>query len=123
MAKILVVDDSQLFRQMTAGLLRQQGHDVSTAPDGLSAIAHIQKAHPDLVILDVVMPNMSGFEVCRRLKAQPETQAIHVLLYSTNADPASRYWGLRQGADAYLVKPVAVDVLLDAIQKLLPCSL
>ncbi|WP_448570710.1 response regulator [Trichothermofontia sp.] len=119
MAKILVVDDSRLFRQMTADLLRQQGHEVSTAPDGLSAIAHIQSARPDLVILDVVMPNMSGFEVCRRIKAQPETQAIHVLLYTANTDPASRYWGLRQGADAYLVKPVAADVLLDSIQNLL----
>lgn len=122
MAKILVVDDSQLYRQMTAELLRQHGHEVQSATDGLAAIAQVQEACPDLMILDIVMPNMNGFEVCRRLKQQPETQAIQILLYSTNTDPASCYWGLRQGADAYLVKPVAADVLLDTIQTLLPHS-
>lgn len=106
MSTILIADDSLTYRKMMAELLRSEGFRVITANSGRDALDKIQTAHPDGVILDVVMPEMNGFEVCRQITdPQQPTHHIPVILCSSSASESSRYWGLKQGAIAYIGKP------------------
>ncbi|OLP15969.1 hypothetical protein BST81_23185 [Leptolyngbya sp. 'hensonii'] len=119
MNTILVVEDSRVQRQMLTDLLTEQGYHVITARTGLEALEQVQRYCPDSVILDIVLPQMNGYEVCRHLKTDTATAQIPIVMLSWNCTEANRYWGLKQGADAYLGKPFHPEVLLNTLSQLL----
>jgi twitching motility two-component system response regulator PilH len=104
MPTILVADDSAVQREVISGYLIQQGCNVAIAINGTDAVEKVNEILPDLVILDIVMPEMNGFQVCRQLKSNPKTRHIPIILCSTKNTQADQHWGMRQGADAYVVK-------------------
>lgn len=108
-----------MLREMISGLLDKSGLQISVAKDGQEAMAMIEASPPDLVVLDVVMPNMNGYELCRWVKNTPETKDVLVILCSSKAEEFDRYWGIKQGADAYVIKPFRPGELLETVQKLL----
>lgn len=116
---ILVVDDSPTERRLIANPLRQRGYQVSTASDGEEALSRAAGEQPDLIVLDVVMPKKNGFQVCRKLKMSPGTKNIKIVMLTSKDQETDRFWGLRQGADAYLTKPFADQLLLDTVADLL----
>ncbi|MGK7906460.1 MAG: response regulator transcription factor [Synechococcus sp.] len=119
MLKVLVVEDSPAQREMITGLLKENGLDVLEASDGVMALESIQGQVPDVVVLDIVMPRMNGYEVCRRLKADPATENVSVVMCSSKGEEFDRYWGMRQGADAYIAKPFRPKELIGTIKQLL----
>jgi twitching motility two-component system response regulator PilH len=119
MSTVLVVEDSVPQREMITELLRGNGLEVAVASDGVEALAHIQKRPPDLVLLDIVMPRMNGYELCRRLKADPSTQNVPVVMCSSKGEEFDRYWGMKQGADAYIAKPFQPTELVGTVKQLL----
>lgn len=119
MSSVLVVDDSPMLREMISGLLIKVGWTVSEAQDGFDAQTKIAAELPDLVILDVVMPKMNGYELCRWIKNNEATKDILVVLCSSKGEEFDRYWGIKQGADAYIMKPFQSEELLDTLKTLL----
>ncbi|MGC1309991.1 MAG: response regulator [Phormidesmis sp.] len=119
MSTILVVDDSPMLREMISGLLKKSGLTIEVAQDGQEAKEKIAANPPDLVVLDVVMPNMNGYELCRWVKSTPATNKVLVLLCSSKSEEFDRYWGIKQGADAYVIKPFHPDELLSTVETLL----
>jgi twitching motility two-component system response regulator PilH len=117
-SKILVVDDSPTERFYIADLLAKRGYSVVTAENGAEALAKIRAERPSLVVMDVVMPGASGFQVTRALTRDPETQAIPVILCTSKSTETDRIWGLRQGAREYVTKPVDAEELLAKIADL-----
>lgn len=119
MSAVLVVDDSTMVRVMLAEYLESSGYAVIEAIDGIEAIEQIQTYHPDLVITDIVMPRMNGYELCRWIKSDPQTKSIPVMMCSTKDEEFDRYWGLKQGADAYIAKPYKPLEMVSAVKYLL----
>ena len=119
MSTVLVVEDSVSQREMISDLLRKSGLNVTIASDGVEALEKIQGHCPDLVVLDIVMPKMNGYEVCRRLKADPKTQNVPVVMCSSKGEEFDRYWGMKQGADAYIAKPFQPTELVGTVKQLL----
>jgi twitching motility two-component system response regulator PilH len=116
---VLIVDDSQTLRQMLSEILQGSGLVVVEAVNGAEAKEKIQTKAPDLVITDLIMPQMNGYELCRWIKTEPTTQGIPVLMCSTKSEEFDRYWGMKQGADAYITKPFHPKDLLTAVKQLL----
>lgn len=126
MCAVLVVDDSAMIRLILRQHLSESGFEVVEASDGIEAIAHIQTHRPDLVITDIVMPRMNGYELCRWIKSDPQTKSIPVMVCTTKNEDFDRYWGLKQGADAYIAKPYRPLEMMNAVRYLLersPCKL
>ncbi|MDJ1179502.1 response regulator [Roseofilum sp. BLCC_M91] len=119
MSSVLVVEDSPAQRQMIIDLLKESGLTVTTASDGVEAIENIQSSLPDLVVLDIVMPRMNGYEVCRRIKNDKKTQHVPVVMCSSKGEEFDRYWGMKQGADAYIAKPFQPTELVGTVKQLL----
>lgn len=119
MKTVLVVDDSTAQREMIKELLQASGMTVNVAMDGEQAVAVALEIIPDIVVLDVVMPKMNGYEVCRKLKSNPKTQDVPVILCSSKSEAFDKHWGMRQGADAYVCKPFEPVELLSTIKQLL----
>lgn len=119
MSSVLVVDDSPTLRHAIADLLTQHSYNVSVATNGAEALLQVQAVRPDLIVLDVVMPEMNGYEVCRRIKQDPNTQAIPIIMCSTKSTQVDVYWGLKNGADAYVIKPFQQGELLRTVKQLL----
>ncbi|TVQ57980.1 MAG: response regulator [Spirulina sp. DLM2.Bin59] len=119
MSKVLVVEDSLSQRQMISDLLKDSGLTVEVASDGEEAIECIKKHAPDIIVLDIVMPRMNGYEVCRLLKSNPKTQNVPVVMCSSKGEEFDRYWGMRQGADAYIAKPFQPIELIGTVKQLL----
>lgn len=119
MSTILVVEDSVPQRQMITELLQDIGFDVNIAGDGLEALEKVKIAPPDVIVLDIVMPKMNGYELCRRLKADPRTQHLPVVMCSSKGEEFDRYWGIKQGADAYITKPFQPAELIGTVKQLL----
>lgn len=118
-ARILVVDDTPHNVKLLADLLAAKGYDVCTAQSGAEALERVAKEAPDLVLLDVVMPEMSGYEVCRRLREIPETRLLPIVMV-TALDPAEeRVKGIEAGADDFLAKPIQTAELLARVRSLL----
>jgi len=115
--KILVVDDSPTQLKLTTAALQGQEYEIVTAMDGEEAMQKVQSDKPDLVVLDVVMPKMDGFQVCRKMKASPEMQHIPVIILTSKNQKADEFWGKKQGADFYLTKPFDEVILQDAVIK------
>jgi len=115
----LVVDDSVTEKQIITQCLQRGGLNVETACDADEALAKIISQKPDVIILDIVLPDKSGFELCRDLKAKAETKKIPVVLCSTKGSEMDKFWGMKQGADAYLAKPVDQEQLLRTVKQLI----
>lgn len=115
--KVLVVDDSPTDLQMLSTLLKRQGYDVVTAIDGEDAIDKAVANKPPLVVLDIILPKMNGFQVCRHLKTSEETRGIKVILVSSKNQESDKFWGLKQGADDYIGKPYQDADLLAAVAR------
>ncbi|MDR3389174.1 MAG: response regulator [Rudaea sp.] len=119
MAHILIIDDSPTDVRVFTTLLEKHGHRVSSAASAEEGIGMAKRERPDMVIMDVIMPGMNGFQATRTLSRDTETSAIPILIVTTKSMETDRVWGLRQGAKDFLVKPVAEQELLARIQKLL----
>lgn len=119
MGTALVVDDSLTEREIITHYLKQAGLTVSTANSGEEALEKLNSQLPDLIVLDIVLPGRSGFEICRALKAEAKTQKIPVILCSTKGNEMDKFWGLKQGADAYIPKPVDQQLLLRTVKQLI----
>lgn len=119
MTTVLVVEDSLTQRQIISEFLTKKGLTVTEACNGSEAMEKIGVRCPDLVLLDIVMPQMNGYEVCRRLKANPNTQKVPVVMCSAKAEEFDRYWGMKQGADAYIAKPFRSVELLGTLKQFL----
>jgi twitching motility two-component system response regulator PilH len=119
MITVLVVDDSHVPRELLSELLRKHGLQVVEAINGLEAKQKIEQGKFDLVITDLVMPEMNGYELCRWIKGNPPTQNVPVLICTTKSEEFDRYWGMKQGADAYITKPFQAAELLQTVKHLL----
>ncbi|OFZ67719.1 MAG: two-component system response regulator [Betaproteobacteria bacterium RBG_16_56_24] len=116
--KVLVVDDSATERHVMGEILGKQGFEVSYAEDGEKGVAQAKLIKPDLVIMDVVMPGMNGFQATRAITKDPETEHIPVIICTTKDQETDKVWGIRQGARDYVVKPINADELLSKIAAL-----
>jgi twitching motility two-component system response regulator PilH len=123
MSHILVVDDSPSQREMISALLKTSGMVVTEASNGEEALESLLNSQnsqlPDLVITDIVMPRMNGYEFCRKLKSTPHTEHIPVLMCTSKGEEFDRYWGMKQGADAYIAKPFKPNELNKTVKQLL----
>lgn len=119
MSTVLVVEDSHTQREIIIDVLKKGGLEVSVANDGVEALEQIQVSCPDIVVLDVVMPKMNGYELCRKIKTDPKTQNVRVLMCSSKDKEFDRHWGMKQGADAYIVKPFQPKEFLVTVKQLL----
>ena len=117
---ILVVDDSPTERFFTVDLLTKAGYQVTTAENGEEGIAKAKATKPDLILMDVVMPNLNGFQATRTIAREKTTSHIPVILVTTKDQETDRVWGLRQGAKGYITKPVNEAQLVKAISEHLP---
>jgi twitching motility two-component system response regulator PilH len=106
MARILVVDDSPTERRAFGDVLRGGGHEVVECAHSRALPDWTREPSPDLIFLDIVMPEENGFQACRRLRADAATRDVPIVFVTSRGDASDREWGLRQGAVAYLVKPV-----------------
>ncbi|GAP65159.1 response regulator with CheY-like receiverdomain and winged-helix DNA-binding domain [Mizugakiibacter sediminis] len=120
MAHIFIIDDSPTDVRVFTTLLEKAGHKVSSASSAEEGIAAVKRAKPDLVIMDVIMPGMNGFQATRTLSRDPDTANIPILIITTKSMETDRVWGLRQGAKDFLTKPVSEKELLARIHNLLP---
>jgi len=116
---VLIVDDSPTEMHILSGILKKGGYSVVTAVDGESGVAEAEQTKPDLILMDVVMPGLNGFQATRQLSRNPETSEIPIILVTTKGQETDRAWGLRQGAREYVVKPVAAGELLKKIKSIL----
>lgn len=119
MARILIVDDSPTEVKKISSLLEKHKHEVLSADNGADGVAKARAEKPDLVLMDVVMPGLNGFQATRQLTRSPETQDIPVVIVTTKDQETDRVWGTRQGAKGYLVKPVDENQLISTINDLL----
>jgi twitching motility two-component system response regulator PilH len=119
MAAIMIVDDSKTDRLACIESLRPEGHHFFEVDCGEKCLMDVKTTKPDLIILDVIMQKKNGFQVCRALKKDPETQGIPVVILTSKNEDMDKTWGLQQGADAYLTKPLNIGELKSAVSRLL----
>ncbi|WP_376797077.1 response regulator transcription factor [Thermogemmatispora sp.] len=117
--KVLVVDDSWTELTMIATPLRNSGFEVVTAVDGDEAVEKVFRERPQCIVLDVVLPKQSGFQLCRKLKSSELSRHIPIILLTSKNTPLDRSWGLRQGADLYMTKPFNEEELVANVRRLL----
>ncbi|HEX5961543.1 MAG TPA: response regulator [Rhodanobacteraceae bacterium] len=122
MAHILIIDDSPTDVKIFSGALERAGHKVTSVATAEAGINVAHKDKPDLVLMDVIMPGMNGFQATRSLTKDPDTSAIPVLIVTTKSMETDRMWGMRQGARDVLVKPVSERDLVAHVNKHLPAS-
>jgi twitching motility two-component system response regulator PilH len=116
--RILVVDDSATERHMLRDLLTKAGYEVVSSENGEDAIVKARQVKPDLILMDVVMPGLNGFQATRAISRDPVTKSIPVIMCTSKSQETDKIWGLRQGARDYLVKPVDRETLLAKIASL-----
>lgn len=119
MAKILVVEDSQTEARLFTQLLQKHGHEVVLAKNGEMGVEKAKETLPDLVLMDVVMPGLNGFQATRQITRGDTTKHIPVVIVTTKDQETDRVWGTRQGAAAFLTKPVPEDILMGTITQAL----
>ena len=118
MARILIVDDSPSQLLGIQRIVEKLGHEFITAEDGAAGVEVAKRELPDMVLMDVVMPNLNGFQATRTLSRDATTKHIPVILVTTKDQDTDRMWGLRQGAKAYLTKPFSEDELAEVIERI-----
>jgi twitching motility two-component system response regulator PilH len=119
MARILIVDDSPSQVMGISRIVEKLGHTAITAEDGAAGVEAAKRELPDLILMDVVMPNLNGFQATRSITREPTTKHIPVILVTTKDQDTDRVWGMRQGARAYLAKPFGEDELAALIAQYL----
>lgn len=117
--KILVIEDDPAISRLVDYSLRHEGYEVITAANGLEGIRKARLEAPDVVILDVMLPGMDGFEICHRLRSEPDTAQLRILMFSAKAQEIDKNTGLKVGADDYLPKPAAPAEIVSRVEKLL----
>ncbi len=119
MARILIVDDSPTQTLSLAKILKKHGHDVMTAKDGAEGIEVAKAELPDLILMDVVMPKVNGFQATRQITKHHLTSHIPVVIVTTKDQETDRIWGARQGAKGYVTKPVDESTLIETVNQFL----
>ena len=119
MARILIVDDSPTEIHVLKSMVEKHGHKVYEAASGEAGIEVAKKELPDLVLMDVVMPGMNGFQATRQLSKEPTTATIPVIIVTTKDQETDKLWGMRQGAKEYIVKPATENELMNKINSAL----
>ena len=122
MATILIIDDSPTDVRVFTTLLERAGHQVVAVSSAEEGIERVRADLPDLMIMDVIMPGMNGFQATRTLTRDPVTKAVPIVMITTKSMETDRVWGLRQGARAFITKPVNEKELLSCITDLLPSA-
>lgn len=117
MKKVLVVDDSQAEVRLIQNFLQQGGFHSVGISDPTKIEEAIEEERPNVILLDVVMPQRNGFQACRELKSQDTYSKIPVILVTSRTAPSDRYWGEQQGANGYVAKPFTPEELLDAVKR------
>ena len=115
--KVLIVDDSPAQVKLMQGLLEHEGYEPFGLNDPRRVEETITRFQPSLILLDVVMPERNGFQVCRELKGSTEFNSIPVILVTSKDTASDKYWGEQQGADAYVTKPFTREELLRAVRR------
>ena len=119
MKRILVVDDSRTEQFMLKAILERHGYEYMSADEGEKGIEQAKTEKPDLILMDIIMPGLNGFQTVRKLKKDPDTQAIPVIMVSTKSEMADRAWATKQGAEDLVAKPVNEQELLAKIENFL----
>jgi CheY-like chemotaxis protein len=119
MAKILIAEDEPDIRNLITFTLRFAGHEVAAAQNGVEALELATAVMPDLILMDVRMPRMDGYEACKRIKADEKIQHIPVVLLSAKGQEAEVQTGLKAGAEEYILKPFSPDELTDRVKALI----
>lgn len=119
MARILIVDDSPTEMHVIKTMLEKHGYETLQAVNGEEGIVRAKEESPDLILMDIVMPGMNGFQATRKLSKDPVTAAIPIIIVSTKGQETDRVWAMRQGAKDYMTKPVSEPELLDKIKSAL----
>jgi len=119
MHTVLVVEDTLTDRSVLVGCLQKAGFFVLTAGSSEEAVDRIQQQKPDVIVLDVVLPGRSGFELCRDLKGEEKTSMIPIVLCSTKDTAMDKFWGKKQGAEGYVTKPVDQEELVRTVMSVL----
>lgn len=117
MARILIVDDSPSQLLGIQRIVEKLGHQILTATDGAAGVETAKAELPDLVLMDVVMPNLNGFQATRTLARDEATRHSPVILVTTKDQDTDRMWGMRQGAKAYITKPFSEDELSEVLER------
>ncbi len=117
--RILVIEDDPSSARLVGYALEREGYQVEIAVNGVEGLRKVQEDDPDLVILDVMLPGLDGFELCHRLRAEPRTDHVPILMLSAKAQEIDRSTGLRAGANEYLVKPADPAEILANVERLL----
>ena len=120
MARVLIVDDSPSQLMGMKRIIEKLGHETITAEDGQQGVDVAKKELPDLILMDVVMPNLNGFQATRSISKEATTAHIPIILVTTKDLETDKVWGIRQGAKAYLTKPVNEAALIKLVKELLP---
>ena len=119
MARILIVDDSPTEIHVLKTMLEKHSYDVISADSGEQGVETAKAEKPDLILMDIVMPGLNGFQATRQISKAPETANIPIIIVTTKDQETDRVWGLRQGAKDYLTKPVDEKTLMTKIKELL----
>ena len=114
---IMIVEDSQTHIQIAESICSENGYKTVIVTEGDKALATATEKKPDLILLDVILPNKNGFQVCRQLKSNEETKDIKIVIVSSKDQASDKFWAKKQGADDYITKPYDQEDLLAAIKK------
>jgi twitching motility two-component system response regulator PilH len=117
--KILIVEDSPTIMLHLTKILHGKGYELFHAVDGMEAVKKAVQKMPHLIVLDIILPKKNGFQVCRQLKTAPKTKHIKILMLTSKKMDSDRFWGLRQGADGYMIKPFKSDEFIQKVDELL----
>ncbi|MBX3688847.1 twitching motility response regulator PilH [Dokdonella sp.] len=120
MSKVLIIDDSPSQLVSMKRAVEKLGHEVVTAEDGAAGVEAAKRELPDLILMDVVMPNLNGFQATRTISKDASTSHIPIVLVTTKDQDTDRVWGMRQGAKAYVTKPIDDAELMRVIKEYLP---
>lgn len=118
MSKVLIVEDTPSEMELMSLYLEESGYSVISSCSATEALDQVLEETPDVIITDVVMPGMSGFELCRNLKKHPLTENVPIIICTSKALEIDRLWGMKQGADVYLTKPFTREQLIRAVKAL-----
>ncbi|NNF97829.1 MAG: response regulator [Desulfobacteraceae bacterium] len=116
--KVLVVDDSTTDLKLISGFLSSAGYTVIKAVDGEDALKMVQQENPDLVVLDIIMPKINGFDVCRKIKTSADLKKTKIIMVSSKSQESDKFWGMKQGADIYMTKPFSSEELITNVEQL-----
>jgi len=122
MSRVLIIDDSPTDRKKMAGVVETLGYEVLDAENGADGVKKATEQQPDLILMDIIMPDINGFQATRQLSKDAATKDIPIIVVTTKDQETDRVWGMRQGASEFLVKQVDEKALAAAIRKFMPAA-